>query len=215
MQVTTFSTHVAGSTKIALLVAVLAVGMTVGAPCPVVADASADDGRGLLRYDPIADELVPVAEEERKVGCVYSRYSPSMGRRVWSVVRADGTLGYALGEGTTIEGRRLDVRAGQAQLQERIERLAPGFSYVLIRGARMAYVRLDRNGRWSLVPTAAHEAIYDIETALRWEELRGKFIPVRSTYGYNWTVQGGRYVPAYAAGHVSIQSIHDDGCGCR
>ena len=183
----------------AVMLMVLALGVLVSPTSGGEAKPGADDGRGILRYDPIADELVPIPKEELKVGCVYSHFSPRRNRRVWSYVQPNGEFWYAFGEGTTQQGQRLDVRASEEARMGKLQQLAPGLAYDIRRGTRLAYVRLSQQGKWELAETATCESIYNAENGDRWESIHGKYVPVRSTHGYRWAVKAGKYVPAEGA----------------
>jgi len=184
-----------------------------------VGTARADDGRGILRWDPLDEELIPVPQEELKPGCVYSHFSERLNRRVWSYVQTDGEFWYALGEGTTLKGRRLDVRAITGDRFEKLRDKYPDLAAELEEHGRILtvlYFALDGGGTWRAVSTASHPTIYNLETGQRWERVYRKhpdpqntwepgpaaFLPVVHTWGYHWAVRGGAYVPA------------PSGCGC-
>ncbi|HUT95236.1 MAG TPA: hypothetical protein VMY37_37630 [Thermoguttaceae bacterium] len=175
--------------------------------------ARADDGQGILRWDPLDEELIPVSQQELKPGCVYSRFSDRLNRRVWSYVQPNGEFWYALGEGTTLEGRRLDVRAITGDRLDKLEDKYPDLAQQLKERGRIVtvlYFTLGGDGSWRDVSTAKHPTIYNLETGQRWERVYLKnaqpgntwelgpaaFLPVVHTGGYRWAVRDGKYVPA-------------------
>ena len=182
--------------------------------------ARADNGQGIFRWDPLEEQLVPVPQDEIKPGCVYSHFSKCLNQRVWSYVQADGQFWYALGPGTTLEGRRLDVRDlnpnRMALLEEKNPQLAADLA--LGRTVTVPYFALACDDTWYYVSTAKHPTIYNLETGQRWDRVylkccepgntwkRGPaaFLPVVHTWGYRWTVQDGKYVP----------DLCDGGCAC-
>lgn len=176
-----------------LLLAAIAIGVVSGAGRFAEA-AHSDGGRGLLRYDPIENQLVPISEEELKPGYIYSHFSPRLGRRVWSYLQPNGRFWYALGEGTTQEVWRLDLRVVRAEALERLARIAPDLAEQIEREGGPVYVRLNRRGTWELARTASFPTIYNLETGQRWEHHFGKYIPAVSSYGSRWGVIGGEYV---------------------
>jgi hypothetical protein len=200
-----------------------------GGPFPRV--ARADDGRGILRWDPIDDRVVPVPEEELKPGCVYSHYSPRLNRRVWSYVQQNGEFWYALGEGTTLEARRLDIRATTAEAIAKLEETDPELARGMEQYGRIVYVTLTGDGQWTINPTAKHLTIYNLESGRRWERVcqkhpdRGntwqpgpaRFIPVVHTWGYRWGARNGQYVPApptYGMTHPASYGVPGPMCDC-
>ena len=172
--------------------------------------ARADDGLGILRWDPLDEQIVPVPPEELKPGCVYSHFSERMNRRVWSYVQASGEFWYALGEGTTLEGARFDIRATSEEAREKLEELYPSLGREVKQYGRIVYARLNGEGEWGVVTTAKHPTIYNLETGQRWERIftkhpepgntwepgPPKYLPVVHTWGYRWDVCNGAYVPA-------------------
>ena len=169
-----------------------------------------DDAHGILRFDPVNNALAPVSQGELKPGYIYNHFSRRLNRRVWSYVQANGEFWYALGEGTTQEAWRLDIRATQ---QEAIEKLAENYPElareVTYRGVRV-FVRLNADNRWVVAGTATHPTIYNLETGARWQRVavfqdreaehrwkssRSRYIPIVHTCGSQWAVEGGKYVP--------------------
>ena len=184
------------------LLAAIALG-PIGSRCSSAeAGTTADDGRGILRYKLVDDrlELVPISRDELKVGHIYSHFNNRLNRRVWSYLQANGQFWYAFGEGTTQEGWRLDIEAPPEELMEKLKQRDPQLAYAVESGMTVAHMRLTSNSRWEIASTASHPTIYNLETGQRWDWLSDRYVPVRSTYGYRWTVEEGRYVPVGRAG---------------
>lgn len=183
---------------------------------------SGDDGRGVLRYDPISGNLVPIPVEELKTGHVYNHFSKRMNRRVWSYVQDNGRFWYALGEGTTQEAWRLDIRATEAEKRAKLAEIAPDlYKRIQDEGESVVYARLTADNRWVLAEKARFPTIYNVETGYRWERHSGRYIPVSSgAWRYRWAVYRGRYVPAdrfvrTAPNAGPIAQPTGKGCDCR
>ncbi len=200
------------------LVALLFVLAAAGTGLEPACRARADDGRDFLRWDPIREEMAATPAEELKPGCVYSHFSSRLNRRVWSYVQTDGDFWYALGVGTTLEARRLDIRATTEEARRKLDKLYPDLANEVEQYGRIIYVQLGPDDQWPVNTTAEHPTIYNLETGQRWEQVhlknaqRGntwepgpaRFLPVGHTWGYSWTVENGRYVLAPGW----------QGCGC-
>ncbi|HYW80702.1 MAG TPA: hypothetical protein VE890_14070 [Thermoguttaceae bacterium] len=185
----------------------------------VTADrANAGDGRGILRFDPLTNQLVPVAPGDAKVGNVYSHFSERLNRRVWSYLQPSGDFWYAMGEGTTQQALRLDVNVSRKEGMTRLEQIAPRVASRRRVTGRGVYFRLDADDRWVLADMASHATIFNAETGHRWESVNGKYIPVVSSYSNRWIVHAGRYVPMGSGmpmqGVVSMEGTGPAG-GCR
>jgi hypothetical protein len=63
------------------------------------------------------------------------------------------------------------------------------------RGAR-AYVRLDDNDAWQLVPRVTIASVYDLETLRRYEWHGQRRVNIVSSTGYEWLQIDGEFVPA-------------------
>ena len=205
-----------------------------GVPLSPESMARADDGQGILRWDPLDEQLIPVPPKEMKPGCVYSHFSDRLNRRVWSYVQADGEFWHALGEGTTLKGRRLDVRAITGDRFEKLKDKYPDLAAELEEHGRIVtvlYFTLDGDGTWRDVSTAKHPTIHNLETGQRWEQVNLKhpqpgntwergpaaFLPVVHTWGYRWAVQGGKYVPGpacYGMASGSSYGVPATSCDC-
>jgi hypothetical protein len=161
---------------------------------------AADDHAAIFRYDPFERKLLAVPAGEVKAGYLYSRYSAPLKRRVWSMGRADGGFEYAMATGSVQPAWRLDLRATrEQQLQTLIDR-APELANIMdIRGSR-AYVQLDEKGEWQLMVRPPIANLYDEETLRRWEWHGERRVAVMHTYGYEWLLVDGKFVPATYGG---------------
>ena len=191
-------------------------------PSGAKAAGGGDDGRGVLRYAPLSGTLEPVSAEELKIGYVYSHFSQRLNRRVWSYAQANGEFWYALGEGTTQEAWRLDIRVTPEQGWEILAQTAPRLARQLQQeGPGHVYLRLTGEGRWVIAEGAGFPTIYNAETGSRWEKHSGRYIPVSSgAWRYPWAVDQGRYVPAGrmrgAAKGGGLDALSTlEVCGCR
>ncbi len=154
----------------------------------------ANDTTTIYRYDPLSDQFIPIAREELRVGCIYNHVSPRLNRRVWSYVKDDGTFWHAMGEGTTQEAFRLDVRGTEQQKEQRLREFR-GISDDYFRTGGKVFMRLTSDGRWELAGVKILAKIYDVETRRLWERYGDEYIPVGHTYGKLWTVRDGRFFP--------------------
>ncbi|NUQ66594.1 MAG: hypothetical protein HUU20_29375 [Pirellulales bacterium] len=175
------------------LLLVLVLAGNSGAPAQVVPQAA--DRDTIYRYDLLTDKPVPVPREELKVGCIYNHFSPRLNRRAWSYLQSDGTFWHALGEGTTQEARRMDVRATEAERQQRL-RENPDLAQEYSMTGGKVFVRLTKDGRWVIVGVRLLATIYDAETGQLWDRYGDKYIPVGHSSGKRWAVRDGRYYPA-------------------
>ena len=164
----------------------------------------------IFRFDPMLGMLVPIPPEELKAGYAYNHFNSRLNRRVWSYVRSNGEFWYALGEGTTLEAWRLDIRATMAQRTAKLDEMDAKLANQLRKSGRRVTVRLNGHGRWELADARAFEKIYNAETGQRWEKHYGGFVPVISTYSDRWAVRGGKYVPIGSRPTYAAAS----GCGC-
>jgi hypothetical protein len=187
-----------GQWGMALVLAVLSLEVLGTYPLRAKAEESRDDGRGILRYAPLSGTLEPISAEELKAGHTYSHFSKRLNRRVWSYVQENGEFWYALGEGTTQEAWRLDIRVTAEQGWEILAQAAPRlYRQLQQKGTGHVYLRLTADNRWVIAEGARFPTIYNAETGYRWERHSGKYIPVSSgPWRYQWAVEQGRYVPA-------------------
>ncbi len=208
------------NTAVPVLLAAICVAVLGGYPTCARSAEGADDERGILRYAPLKGALVPIPKEELKVGHVYNHFSPRLNRRVWSYVQSNGEFWYALGEGTTQEAWRLDMRVTAEEAKEILARVAPRlYQQLQQQETGRVYLRLTAENQWVVAEGTSFPTIYNAETGYRWEKHFGEYLPVSSGPGqYRWTVQNSRYLPSDrlsrpAAGvrHLPL-STH---CGCR
>jgi hypothetical protein len=211
-----------GQWAAALVVAVLwlAAGGTDGFSAK--AEGGGDDGRGILRYAPLSGKLEPISPQEVKPGYIYSHFSPRLNKRVWSYAQGNGRFWDALGEGTTQEAWRLDLRLTLEEGWEILAQTAPRVARQLQQeGAGSVYLRLTSDNRWVIAEGASFPAIYSAETGHRWEKHSGRYIPVSSGPGqFQWALQRGRYVPAGQPRSTASSGgpgvVHTlEACGCR
>jgi hypothetical protein len=170
---------------------------TAAAQEPVVPAAPpTEDRAAILRYDPFIKQLVAVPLSEIKPGYVYNRYSAPLRRRVWSVAGENGEFLYAMAPGSVQAAWQLDLRASrERQFQELIAQ-APELARMMDdRGAR-AYVQLDENDVWQLVPRITIANVYDLETLRRYEWHGQRRVSIVSSTGYEWLQVDGEFVPA-------------------
>jgi hypothetical protein len=206
----------------ATALAVISLQMISAQPLSGQSPQNADDGRGILRFDPVGNRLIPVRAEELKAGYIYSHFNQRLNRRVWSYVQTGGKFWHAFGERTTQEAWRLDIRASMGEQMDKLAELAPGlYEKLRYAGEGRVFVRLTSEGRWVIAEDAMFPTIYDAETGRRWERHTGKYIPVSSgPWRYQWVVHDGRYVPAgrlprAAPAAASIGPATRDACNCR
>ena len=211
-----------GQWVVALALAVFSLEVLGIHPAAAEVGEGGDDGRGVLRYAPLSGTLEPVSPQELKVGYIYSHFSQRLGRRVWSYAQAHGEFWYALGEGTTQEAWRLDLRVTPEQGWEILAQTAPRLARQLQQeGPGHVYLRLTRDNRWVIAEGASFPTIYNAETAYRWEKHSGRYIPVSTgAWRYSWAVDQGRYVSAERlrgaapGGRLGAPSALEV-CGCR
>ncbi|MGO9110910.1 MAG: hypothetical protein ACLP9L_16945 [Thermoguttaceae bacterium] len=186
-----------------------------GAACAALGADPAQDDRALLRFDPLRhapdspdrETLVPVAEQEAKVGCIYSHFSERLNRRVWAIRQANGQFSHALGEGTTQPGPMLDIRGTREEKLEKLAQTDMDLLKKLERQGGYAYFTLNQHNRWQLDPVSDHSTIYDAETLYRWEWSNGHYCRITSApFAYRWRVVNGNYAP------VEEPSSSDTGC---
>ena len=208
-------------TKAATVLAVISLAVIGGHPLRAESLKSADDGRGVLRYDPIIGKLVPISPEKPKPGHVYSHFSKRLNRRVWSYVQSNGQFWYALGEGTTQEAWRLDIRGTMEERMGKLAELAPGlYSRLQREGERRVFVRLTSDHQWVIAEGARFPTVFNAETGYRWERLHGQYRPVSSGPGrYRWVAHRGKYVPAErfrgtASRTGRVAPLTPGGCRC-
>jgi hypothetical protein len=159
------------------------------------AQTAAAERDSILRFDPVRQELVPIGKNELKKGHVYNHYNPRLGRRVWSYVQNNGAFWHALGEGSTIEAWRFDIRGEPDELLGELTRRDPVLARRVQGRVRTVRFYLNAEDKWIEAGTSRVPSLFDVETGHRWEDHWGRYIPVRSLSGYRWTTVDGRYVP--------------------
>jgi hypothetical protein len=154
------------------------------------------DATTVYRFDPLRDELVAVPAEEIAPGYVYNRYSPTMGRRVWSLALEGGGFEFAMAPGSVQQAALLDLRATAEELREELLEQAPELAKIMdIRGA-VAHMRLTEDDRWELVQQTTISSVFDLETSRRWEWHGPRRVAVMHTTGYEWMLVDGKFLPA-------------------
>ena len=156
------------------------------------------DPQSVYRVQPglekISVERVPV--DEIRDGLAYLYYNKQLGRHVWGIAEPDGSFRYAFGEGTIIPTDALDLRISDELKRQIIERGVPGLQKMLdITGASPS-VRLNAEGIWDLLPARSGVRVFDQITGHRWELHGEKRKAVLHTYGDQWRIVDGRFVPA-------------------
>jgi hypothetical protein len=165
-------------------------------PLAKLAPLEADEA-AFYRYDPFLQEMIPVPRLEIKPGYLYTRRSEQLGRRVWSIARADGGFDYAMAPGSVQPAWRLDLRASAERQRAELEARAPEMAQIMdIRGER-AHVKLDDAGVWQLATLPTIPSVYDLQTLRRWEWHGQRRVAVVHTDGYEWSVVRGKYSPAF------------------
>jgi hypothetical protein len=161
-------------------------------------DASQLGSSGVYRVQPRmeATELVLVPPAEIKEGLAYNYYNERLGQREWGFAKADGSFQYAFGEGSVLPTDRFDLRLSAEAQSQLLERGAPGLQQALAQtGARPA-LRLNAAGQWELLSFRSIARVFDLETGHRWEWHGRKRKAVLHTYGDQWQIVDGRYLPA-------------------
>lgn len=147
---------------------------------PATDESAVDDQ--VMRYDPIRRQLVPVPQDQLKVGRIYNHQSRWLGKRVWSYWSTKGEFWDAFGAGTKLPGWMLDLRVtreqGMATLQERDRSLASR----LTREGGSVYFILGEDGNWTMFGRAEVPTIINAETGQRWEQHGSRYIPVRRLF---------------------------------
>lgn len=81
------------------------------------------------RFDPVLNTNFSIAPADIAPGFVYLHDNPRLNEETWSYVNRNGAFWWAFGEGTTIEGWRLDFRTPMNELDAWIA-LTQTFEYV-------------------------------------------------------------------------------------
>ena len=152
---------------------------------------------GVYRFQPGLREstLELVPPEEIRLGLAYNYYHPQLARHVWGFAQQDGTFKYAFGEGTIVPTNRLDLRLSPTLRSQLLERGMPGLEKKLeITGGSPAVKLVD--GDWTLMPSKSSLRVFDLATGHRWEWHGTRRKAVLHTFGDQWQVVNGRYIPA-------------------
>ena len=170
---------------------------SIAGSCSAV-DLESLEKDGVYRFQPgmreSTMELVP--PEELKAGLAYNYYHPSLQRHVWGFAQEDGSFKYAFGEGTILPVDRLDLRISQELRERLIERAIPGLLKRLETTGDTPAVKLLKDDDWELLPMKSSLRVFDLATGHRWEWHGRNRKAVLHTYGDQWQIVEGRYVPA-------------------
>lgn len=164
---------------------------------PAVAPQDLDPTR-IYRFDLLTEQFHPIDRGSLKPGYVYHRYSPTLGRWVWSKANADRSLSYAMGPGSVQARWLFDLTATLEERRRELEKRAPELARLYgVQGARAAVI-LGPDGRWELQGASSKGHVYDLETGQRWEWHGDHRAGVVHAGGNSWMWQDGRLVPAWA-----------------
>jgi hypothetical protein len=164
------------------------------APIPPIPPAA--DKTSIFRFDPFQNKLVPVPVADLKPGYLYNHFNATLGRRVWSLAVRGGGFLYAMGPGSTQPGNRLDLRGTLQQRTQLLEAEAPSLADTIRRQGGGAFIRLNATEQWELVPFTTIASVYDLEDGRRWEWHGDRRVAVLHTYGADWQIVEGKFVPA-------------------
>ena len=121
-------------------------------PAPAAVTAPGSDTSLIYKFDPLAKKSTAVARKDIKAQHVYQRFSPGLGKWVWSKAAADGTLRYAFGPGSSQPAALFDMPVSSEERTKAFEKQAPELAKRLaINGAKPS-LRLGDDGQWSLMP---------------------------------------------------------------
>jgi hypothetical protein len=165
-------------------------------PAPAAVAAPGSDTSLIYKFDPLSKKYTAVARKDLKAQHVYQRFSPALGKWVWSKVAADGTLRFAFGPGSSQPAALFDMPVSSEERTKAFEKQAPELAKRLaINGAKPS-LRLGDDGQWSLMPDSTKGRVYDLESGQRFEWHGNHVVPVTHGTGSNlWTRTGGRYLP--------------------
>jgi hypothetical protein len=184
----------------------LATAVAATAPYSAAQTPAEGDQETVYRQRPMlaGSEMVPVGPAEIKPGLAYNYYNRRLGRRVWGFAREDGTFQYAFGEGTMLPEDRFDLGLTPEQLQGLLEERDPILQQNLaITGASPSVV-MGVDGQWRLLNFSVAPRVFDLETGHRWEWHGDRRAAVVHTYGDQWQVVDGRYVPLGGGGVYAL-----------
>ena len=165
-------------------------------PAPAGVTVPGSDTKLIYKFDPLAKKFTAVARKDLKPEHVYQRFSPALGKWVWSKVAADGTLRYAFGPGSSQPAALFDMPANSDERTKAFEKQAPELAKRLAINGGKPSLRLGDDGQWSLMPDSTKGRVYDLESGQRFEWHGGNVVPVTHGAGSNlWTRAGGQYLP--------------------
>lgn len=193
---------VANLLRVFLVLVAMAMNPAAAADAAAKADAPKLDPSRVYRYDPITEAFSPIDHVKLKPAHVYYRFSPELGRWVWSKATPDRRLEFAMGPGSIQSAFLFDLTATMEErmrvLQERAPELARKYA---VQGARASMI-LAANGTWALHGISSVGHVYDLETSRRWEWHGDHRAEVVHGGGNSWRMDAGRFVPAFGAGNV-------------
>lgn len=165
---------------------------------------------GVYRMQPSFEraEMVIVPPAEIKPGLAYNYFNKRLGRRAWGIAQEDGSFKYAFGEGSVLPAEQFDLRITPEMRSMLLQQGAPGLEQALATTGSKPMVRLDAEGRWRLLPAPSSTRVYDLPTGHRWQWHGKRRSAVLHTYGDQWLLVNGRFVPS--TGPAVISPI---GCG--
>lgn len=151
----------------------------------------------VYRYDPITEGFSPIDRSKLKPLHIYYRFSPVLGRWVWSKMTTDGRLEFAMGPGSIQSAFLFDLTATMEERMRVLEERAPELARkYAVQGARAAMI-LTEEGKWSLHGLQSMGHVFDLETSRRWEWHGDHRAEVVHGGGNSWRQEDGRYVPAF------------------
>ena len=106
-------------------------------PVPAALMAPGSDRSVIYKFDPLSKKYTAVARKDLTPQQVYQRYSPGVGKWVWSKAAADGTLRYAFGPGSSQPAALFDMPATSEERTTALEKQSPELAKRLaINGAK-------------------------------------------------------------------------------
>ena len=161
-------------------------------------DSSQLGNEGVYRLQPKVEgiEFVLVPPAEIKEGLAYNYFNEQLARRAWGFAQDDDSFRYALGEGSVLPADRFDLRISEATQTQLLERGVPGLQQALATTGARPSLRLNADGDWQLVSYRSNTRVFDLETGHRWEWHGQRRVAVLHTYGDQWMIVDGRYLPA-------------------
>jgi hypothetical protein len=187
------------SLRCLLLVAMACLATAAGAAdAPAHAEKPKLDPAKLYRFDPITEAFSPIERASLKPFHIYYRYSPVMGRWVWSKTTPDGRLEFAMGPGSVQSAFLFDLTATMEERMRVLEQRAPELARMYaVQGARASMI-LGPDGTWALHGLQSVGQVYDVETSERWEWHGDHRAAVVHSGGNSWRLDDGRFVPAWS-----------------